>query len=315
MTQVEQQLILTEMRWEAENIVSLALRHPEGADLPDWEPGAHIEVTLPSGKIRQYSLCGDPSDKKVYRVAVLRVTDGRGGSNEIHSSLRVGGRYFIRGPRNNFKLEPASSYLFLAGGIGITPLLPMMNAMTTSLNWRAIYCGRSRASMAFVDDLEAQCSTCVLTDNRDGRPDFEAEIDACEPGTRIYCCGPAGMIDAVSAAAARRSDVTLCTERFEAVAPPKISSGSANRTELVLARSGLTLSIEPHESVLDAVLRVKPEMPRSCEAGFCGTCEVAIIKGEVEHLDQLHSEAEREENRTMMICVSRPLSSPLVLDL
>lgn len=314
MTSDQQKLLLTEIRLEAEEIVSLAFRHPESANLPEWQPGAHLEIALPSGKLRQYSLCGDPTDRQIYRVAVLREPNGRGGSVEVHDSLRVGRSYALRGPRNHFALQPAPAHLFIAGGIGVTPILPMIAAMAPEADWRALYCGRTRAGMAFLRDLEGRSRVRIVSDDREGRPDFMTEIASCAPGTRVYCCGPPGMLDVVATAAAARSDITLCTERF-AAAPPDLSTAASYQVELHLARSDITLTMEPGESVLQAVRRVKPDVPWSCESGFCGTCETAIIEGDVEHLDQLHSEAERKANRTMMICVSRPRSSRLVLDL
>lgn len=311
----QRDMVLIEIRLEAEGVVSLALEDPERRDLTEWAPGAHIEITLPSGRIRQYSLCGDPDDRKTYRVAVLRVSDGRGGSAEVHDTLRVGVRYSIRGPRNHFPLQPATTYFFIAGGIGVTPILPMIGYMQDGHNWRALYCGRSRERMAFVNALEGQGRVRIVSDDRDGRPDLAAEIADCAPGTHIYCCGPSGLIDAVTHATAGRNDIALFTERFGPVAPVASPEKCGQAVELRLVRSKLTVRMEPGESVLQAVLRVKPDMPYSCQSGFCGTCETAIVEGDVEHHDQIYSEAERDASRTMMICVSRPTSSRLILDL
>lgn len=314
MTSNQMDLLLTEIRWEAAEVISLAFRHPEGTPLPAWQPGAHLEIALPSGKLRHYSLCGDPSDRQAYRVAVLRVEGGRGGSAEVHDGLRVGRRYTLRGPRNHFALTDAPAYLFIAGGIGVTPILPMIASMTGMQTWRALYCGKSRSGMAFLNDLDGRDNVRILSDDREGRPDFLAEITAAAPGTTVYCCGPEGMLNAIADACATRTDITLCTERFSASAPV-VSGGAGQDVEVHLARSGLTLTVSADESVLQAIRRVKPDVAWSCEAGFCGTCETVIIEGDVEHLDQLHTEAERVANKTMMICVSRPRSSRLVLDL
>lgn len=316
MLSTQQELVLTEIRLEAEGIISLVFRHPKGAGLPKWQPGAHLEIALPSGKLRQYSLCSDPKDPKTYRVAVLRVEGGRGGSAEIHDSMRVGQIYTLRGPRNHFALTHADSYLFIAGGIGITPILPMIKTLKKNVDWRAIYCGRSQSSMAFLPSLVPENRVRILSDDCDGRPDFLSEISACAPSTRVYCCGPNGMLDAVVAACATRPDITLCTERFAAGAiPPILSAVKGHSTEVHLAQSGITVTVGPNETILQAVLRVKPDTPWSCQSGFCGTCETSIIEGEVDHLDQLHSDAERQANKTMMICVSRARSPRLVLDL
>lgn len=314
MTLQRQQLVLTEIKLEAEGVVSLTFHHPDGALLPKWQPGAHLEIALPSGKLRQYSLCGNPANRRAYKVAVLRVLDGNGGSSEVHNNLRVGRSYAISGPRNHFELLPAGSYLFIAGGIGVTPIMPMVNTMGESDDWRALYCGKTRSGMAFLRDIESREQVRVFSDDQEGRPDFAAEIASCSPGTRVYCCGPSGMLDAVSKACSRRDDITLCIERF-AAASPDLTLENGQDVELHLARSGVTLTVAPDETVLQAVQRVKPEIPWSCGAGFCGTCETAIIEGDVEHLDQLHSAEERKANRTMMICVSRPRSARLILDL
>lgn len=197
----------------------------------------------------------------------------------------------------------------------MTPILPMIGYMQDGHDWRALYCGRTREGMAFVDAMEGQGRVRIVSDDRDGRLDLAAEIADCAPGTHIYCCGPSGLIDAVTHATAGRNDIALFTERFGPVAPVASPEKCGQAVELRLARSQLTVIMEPGESVLQAVLRVKPDMPYSCESGFCGTCETAIVEGAVEHRDQLHSVAERDANLTMMICVSRPTSSRLVLDL
>lgn len=306
-------LLLCEMRLEADNVLSLLFRHPDGIELAQWAPGAHIEIALPSGKLRQYSLCGDPGDRLSYRVAVLRQATGRGGSVEVCDKLRVGERYNIRGPRNHFEFQEAGSYLFIAGGIGITPILPMIEAVGDRANWRALYCGRERRSMAFVDRFHGRDKVSVWCDNEKGQPDLVGLIAGCEPGTHIYCCGPESLLKGVTEACKDRGDITLRFERF-AAAPVTAATHSAG-FEVVLAKTGCTLTVPADQSVLQVVREVIPTIPYSCENGFCGSCETRVLEGEVDHRDQLLTESERKANKAMMICVSRACSSRLVLDL
>ncbi|MFE3224855.1 PDR/VanB family oxidoreductase [Nocardia sp. NPDC059228] len=288
----------------APDVLAVALRAPDGRDLPSWRPGAHVDVFLPSGRQRQYSLCGDPRDRTRYRIAVRLIPDGEGGSRELHESLRVGDRMRIRGPRNAFTLVDAPSYLFLAGGIGITPILPMVRAAGS--RGRLVYAGRSRATMPFLDELpDAE----IRPDDELGPPDVAAIIASAAPGAAVYVCGPPAML-----AAAQRCRFTLDptgslhTERFSA---PPVVDGRA--FDLTLARSGRTVRVGAEETALTAVRRVLPDVNYSCRQGFCGTCKVGVRAGDVDHRDRLLTAAERE-NR-MLLCVSRACGDALVLDL
>ena len=282
----------------ADGVVQLRL---EGRDLPGWEPGAHIDLVLPSGLVRQYSLCGDPADSSSYTVATRLVGDGRGGSREVHEQVRVGTELEVRGPRNRFPLVEAPGYVFVAGGIGITPVLPMLRALPDGADWRLLYAGRTRESMPFlaeIEELGADRVTVVA-----GLPDLDGELADVPEGAVVYCCGPEGLMAAV---AERFPDVRL--ERF---APRASAKGEA--FELELRRSGRTLSVPADSTVLAAVRAELPNTLYSCEQGFCGTCQQRVLEGEVEHRDELLTDAERADS--MLICVSRARSVRLVLDL
>ena len=304
----------------AEDVVLFELVDPTGAGLAPWEPGAHLELVLPSGLVRQYSLCGLPSDRSRYVVAVLRVPDGRGGSVELHDGDLVGRELEVRGPRNNFPLVDAASYLLLAGGIGVTPLLAMARQLAeTGRPWSMVYGGRSLDRMAFVDELVGFGSDHVRIVPQDeaGIPDFASLLQAVPEGTAVYCCGPEGMIAAVeSCHREQRRPTTLHIERFSA--PTNVgeqAAAPARPFQVELRRSGLVLDVPTDRSLLEAVRAVLPGVGFSCSEGVCGSCETAVLEGEVDHRDCLLSDDERAENATMMICVSRARGDRLVLDL
>ncbi|MFE3069834.1 PDR/VanB family oxidoreductase [Streptomyces sp. NPDC059247] len=293
----------------AEGVVELRL---EGTGLPAWRPGAHIDLVLPSGLVRPYSLCGDPADTAAYTVATRLIEEergGRGGSREVHERLHEGVEIEIRGPRNRFPLTGAPAYVFVAGGIGITPVLPMVRAAEAAgADWRLVYCGRDRASMPYLAELAklggAERST-VVAEDESGRPDlgFLAEVPA---GTLVYCCGPEGLMDAVTAALPEGRAPRL--ERFSAAAP----AGGAP-FEVELRRSGRVLEVAADQSLLSAVHAELPGLMYSCRQGFCGTCRQRVLEGEIDHRDDLLTDAERADQ--MLICVSRCAGRRLVLDL
>lgn len=287
-------LLVASREEAADGVVQLRL---EGRDLPRWEPGAHLDLVLPSGLVRQYSLCGDPADTSSYTVATRLVADGRGGSREVHEQVAEGMELEVRGPRNRFPLVEAPSYVFVAGGIGITPILPMLRALPDGVEWRLLYCGRSRESMPFVAELEGLDQVTVAV----GTPELGA-LDVPE-GAAVYCCGPEGLMAAVEE---RFPQVRL--ERFT---PRATAPGAAFEVEL--RRSGRTLTVPADSSVLAAVRRELPNTLYSCEQGFCGTCQQRVLEGEVDHRDELLTDAERGDS--MLICVSRARSERLVLDL
>ncbi|MFJ5305795.1 PDR/VanB family oxidoreductase [Streptomyces sp. NPDC088350] len=283
----------------ADGVVQLRL---EGRDLPRWEPGAHVDLVLPSGLVRQYSLCGDPADTSSYTVATRLVEGGRGGSREVHEQVGVGAELEVRGPRNRFPLVEAPAYVFVAGGIGITPVLPMLRALPEGADWRLLYAGRTRESMPFLAEVEELGDGGLVTVVA-GLPDLDGELADVPEGAVVYCCGPEGLMAAV---AERFPEVRL--ERFA----PRASSGG-EAFEVELRRSGRTLTVPAGSTVLAAVRAELPNTLYSCEQGFCGTCQQRVLEGEVEHRDELLTDAERADS--MLICVSRARSERLVLDL
>ncbi|MGY1814061.1 PDR/VanB family oxidoreductase [Blastococcus sp. SYSU D00820] len=299
----------------AEDVLTLELASPSGGRLRDWAPGAHVDLALPNGLTRQYSLCGDRFDPTVYRVGVLREAAGRGGSAYVHDELQVGDLVGVGGPRNNFPLVPSDSYLFVAGGIGITPLLPMLRqADLLGADWRLLYGGQRRASMAFLDELAGHGDRVqVVPQDEQGLLDLPAFLGPPREGVRIYSCGPAPLLAAMEAACAGWPPYTLRTERFVAG-----ELGAPARTtpfEVELARSGRTVTVPPERTVLEALGAAGVEVLSSCRQGTCGTCETTVLAGEPDHRDALLDDAGRAADDCMYVCVSRARSDRLVLDL
>ncbi|WP_179023099.1 PDR/VanB family oxidoreductase [Streptomyces sp. IMTB 2501] len=318
MTELE--LVVKAREFVAEGVLALTLGDPLGRALPAWEPGAHVDLLLGPDLERQYSLCGDPADRSAWRIAVLREPAGRRGSPRpragegsayVHEQLGEGGKVRVRGPRNHFRLEPAPRYRFLAGGIGITPILPMLAAAERSgAEWTLLYGGRTRSSMAFTAELACYGDRVTLAPQDEaGLLDLAPVLDGLPAGTLVYCCGPGPLLDAVEE---RCPAGALRIERFR----PKEQRASMDREfEVVLARSGRTVPVPPDMSVLDAVRAAGVEVLYSCTEGTCGTCETDVLEGAPEHRDSVLTEEERAAGDTMMICVSRCRGARIVLDL
>ncbi|MFD8516934.1 PDR/VanB family oxidoreductase [Streptomyces antimycoticus] len=315
----EDTLLVTRREEAASDVVALTLRHPAGRELPAWAPGAHLDLVLDPGPTRQYSLCGDPADRASWRIAVLRAPAGRGGSARVHDTLTEGSAVRVRGPRNHFALRPADRYLFIAGGIGITPLLPMTAAAEAAgADWRLLYGGRTRASMAFADQLAARYGDKVrlVPQDEEGLLDLAPYLGTpADPGTLVYCCGPEPLLQAAEEACRDWPEGSLHTERFQPRADDAGAGSGGRAFELVLTRSGLTLTVEPERSVLRTVEEAGVPVLYSCEEGTCGTCETDVVEGEVNHHDSVLTDEERASGETMMICVSRCRGPRLVLDL
>ena len=300
----------------AEGVVVLDLGDPAGADLPAWAPGAHVDLRLPDGLTRQYSLCGDPADRSRWRIAVLREPESRGGSAHVHDALVEGVVVEVRGPRNHFPLVPAPRYVFVAGGIGITPILPMIDAADTAgAEWELHYGGRSRRSMAFLQSLEEATGQRVTLHPQDevGLIDLESLLGTPRPGTLVYCCGPEPLLVAVEQRCAGWPEGSLHVERFapKDVGEPVLTGAF----EVELALSGLSLTVPPEKSVLQVVEEAGIDVLSSCTEGTCGTCETTVLSGEVDHRDSLLTPAEQAVNDTMFVCVSRAACPRLVLEL
>jgi ferredoxin-NADP reductase len=311
----------------AADVVTLTLRHPAGRELPGWEPGAHVDLVLGDGLIRQYSLCGDPADRTAWRIAVLRAPGGRGGSARVHDTLAEGAPVRVRGPRNHFALRPAARYLFIAGGIGITPILPMTAAAEAAgADWTLLYGGRTRASMAFAAQLTDRYGAKVRLVPQDeaGLLDLAPYLADPGPGALVYCCGPEPLLRVAEERCRAWPSGALRTERFRPRPADESGENSANGGaehvdsggfEVILDRSGRSLTVKPGQSVLRTIEEAGVPVLYSCEEGTCGTCETDVIEGEVEHRDSVLTDEERASGESMMICVSRCRGPKLVLDL
>jgi ferredoxin-NADP reductase len=306
-------LAVTALRPVSATVLAVTLADPAGGPLPAWDPGAHIDVVLPNGLVRQYSLCGDPTDGTSYQVAVLRDPHSRGASAYVHSELSPGDRIEVRGPRNHFALVDAPHYAFVAGGIGITPIVPMITTLEArGAHWSLLYIGRARSSMAFLDDLERYGPrVTVLETGGCGRPELGKLLDARQPGAAVYACGPESLLAAVEHEAADWPPSTLHVERF--VLRPDPLPAPAGAFEVHLTETGLTLTVPAEKSILDVVEEAGIQHPYSCREGTCGTCEVSIVSGEAEHRDSVLTPEEQQENTHMMICVSRARSGRIEL--
>jgi ferredoxin-NADP reductase len=322
----------------ARDVVGLTLAGADEGALPGWTPGAHIDVHLPGGLIRQFSLCGDPADRGAWRVAVLREPGGRGGSAWVHDKLARGDELQVSAPRNHFPLVEADEYVFIAGGIGITPILPMLAAVRAP--WRLTYGGRTRASMAFLGELSRYGDqVTVRPQDKYGLLDLDALLDtgtvgpstvgpstvgpstvgpstvgpsAVTPGRAVYCCGPEPLLRAVEQ---RCPPGALHVERFQLAATAQ-SAGSDTPFQVELASSGHVIDVPAGTSILAAVRAAGLEVLSSCEEGTCGTCETGVLGGIPDHHDSILTPAEQATTTDfMMICVSRAKTPRLVLDL
>jgi ferredoxin-NADP reductase len=317
----EQALVLsvTDVRAEARDVMMLELRAPNGGPLPRFEPGAHLEIALPNGLVRHYSLVNDWRETDRYVVAVGRAPDSRGGASCVHQLVRCGAQLRVSPPRNNFALDPtASSFLFIAGGIGITPIMAMIRwCEKNERPWRLIYAARSRQRAAFYEDLCAYGGERVrfhFDDERGQLLDAEAAIAGLAPGEKIYCCGPGPLMTAVSEATRHLPPGSVRFEWFTAAADP-ISNDADDAFRVRLARTGIELPIPAGKSILEVLEENGISHPFSCREGLCGTCQTAVCEGEPDHRDYVLSDEERLANGSMMICVSRSRSPLLVLDL
>jgi cytochrome P450/ferredoxin-NADP reductase len=310
-------VIVERVSLAADGIAHLRLVAPEGTTLPRWAPGAHIDVECgDTGLSRQYSLCGNPADTQAFEVAVLRETQSRGGSAWIHEAVREGMRLKIRGPRNHFRLdEEGRRAIFVAGGIGITPVSAMARrAREIGMDYELHYSGRSRVAMAFLDELtQLHGDRLRLHVSEEGtRHDFSAlEVDA---DTRVYACGPARMLDALQAASEAWPEDALRIEHFAASAG-KLDPVNEHAFEVELKDSGLVLSVAADQTVLDALRRANIDVQSDCEEGLCGSCEVRVLAGEVDHRDVVLTRTERDTHARMMTCCSRAKGQRLVFEL
>ncbi|MFE1595653.1 PDR/VanB family oxidoreductase [Nocardia sp. NPDC058705] len=288
----------------ATGVVRVELKAPDGTPLPEWAPGAHIAVEL-DGRSRQYSLCGSRRDRDRWSIAVLREPESRGGSAYIHERLTLGELITYKGPENRFEFTAAAHTVFIAGGIGITPLVPMMEqAGELGLSWILYYGGRTFESMAFISELTNRYPERVITRPQDteGLLDIDAIVGGLDSSAQIYCCGPTGLIDAVEQSGAAHG-IAVRTERFHAVLTDDAADNDSYLVEL--AESGREITVAENTSLLDALREHGIDISSSCEEGTCGTCEVVVLAGAITHRDCVLSDEERQSGETMMACVSR----------
>lgn len=311
-------LRVQQKRWEADGVVSITFVDPHGSALPQWLPGAHLSLHLPNGLTREYSLCSDPNDTSAWTVAVLRTADSRGGSRLIHDELPVGTLLKVEGPRNNFALEHAGRYALVAGGIGITPIISMVRRLEAAgADWSLLYTGRSRSTMAFLPEISGlpahRISIHAMDEAGGAYADLAGAVGGLPPEAQVYACGPESLMQAVAGAMADESQLRI--ERFKA---PEVVPGpetEATGFDVICQRSSQRVAVGPDISVLDALNDAGINVPSSCAEGICGTCETGVIAGDVDHRDFLLSPAEKAENKTMFVCVSRCRSRELILDL
>ncbi|MFJ6698259.1 PDR/VanB family oxidoreductase [Streptomyces sp. NPDC091272] len=306
--------MVCQVRWEAAGVVSVELSSPDGRPLPPWRPGAHVELALPTGIVRQYSLCGSPQDRSSYRIGVLRERASRGGSEYVHAFLRPGQPVQLRGPLDNFGFRREKSYLFIAGGIGITPVLAMARqAAAWGLPWQLLYGGRSGDSMAFRDELRAHGDNVRLyPKDRTGRMPLRTLLERPRPGTAVYACGPEALLAEVEERAAHWAPGSVRLERFRPRARPAALPDAD--VEVVCARSNRTVTVPAGTSILGALEDEGLPVTGSCREGVCGTCETRVIDGEPDHRDDILTAEERASGDRMYLCVSRARGERLVLD-
>jgi ferredoxin-NADP reductase len=304
----------------AQDILSVELR-PEGVNsFPGFEPGAHIDLQLPNGMVRSYSLCNDSRETHRYVLGILKDRNSRGGSRCVHEQLRVGMRLMIGAPRNNFPLHAEARHsVLLAGGIGITPILCMARALQVQgQSVEVIYCARNRQSMAYADELISLgiAVTWHLDDEVGGPPDLKTLL-AAHPGqdeTHYYACGPAVMLNAFEKTCAELGYDHAHIERFTAI-EVKAAADALKSFTVELRRSGKTFEVTPDTDLHKMLLACKADVPFSCEEGICGSCETRVLEGKPDHRDSVLTAAEQATNRVMMVCVSGCKSERLVLDL
>jgi tetrachlorobenzoquinone reductase len=309
-------LRLTAISFAADSIHLFELRAPDGACLPPFTAGAHIDIHLPNGTMRQYSLCNSQSERYRYVIGVKRDPASRGGSQFMHEALRVGTILRVSAPRNNFRLtEDAAHSVFVAGGIGVTPIRCMIDRLRQlGRSWELHYGVRRRAEAVFLDEFQADGTRLHLhvdEENPGVFLDIAAVVAAAPGNAQLYCCGPAPMLTAFEAAAAARPEAYVHVEYFSSGTPVAAEGGFSVR----MAKSGRMVTVPPGQTILDALQAAGVDAPFSCAQGVCGACETRVLEGVPDHRDMILSPQEKAANRTMMICCSGSRTPMLVLDI
>jgi vanillate O-demethylase ferredoxin subunit len=315
------QLQVSGIRLQAEGIHAFDLVHPEGDELPQVQAGAHVDVHLPGGLVRSYSLAGDPGDRSRWTLGVLRESKGRGGSRAMHERVRVGEVITVGAPRNAFALDDGAQHsILLAGGIGITPIKAMAHSLASEgRSFELHYCARSSRHAAFATELREFIPEERLHFHFDGGDparglDIGALLAAPADGNHVYFCGPGGFMKACAAAAEHWPKGTVHSEHFKAPELPKPNEASSSGSfEVKLARAGISFTVQPDQSIVRAIELAGHRVPTSCLSGLCGACKVDYLEGEVDHRDFILSD--EEKSRSLTVCCSRAKSACLVLDL
>jgi vanillate O-demethylase ferredoxin subunit len=311
-------LQVRQIRFEGVGINSYELVDPVGRDLPAFEAGAHIDVHLAPGIIRQYSLCNDPAERHRYVIGVLRDEKGRGGSKALHERLQVQQLVKVSAPRNNFPLAPSKKAILIAGGIGVTPIKSMAHALERSgTEYELHYCARDWAHAAFREELAGLRANRVQFHFDNGNPadglDIANLLRVAEDDVHVYYCGPAGFMKACATASAHWQTGTVHSEHFKAPEPTVVATAddSAGSFTIKMRSSDETVTVRPDQSIVDALAGVGVTIETSCQSGLCGTCKVGYVSGDVDHRDCILGADEQSEFLTA--CVSRGRGC-LVLD-
>lgn len=306
---------IRQIRQEADGINSYRLDPADGGLMPPFAPGAHVDVQLKAGLARSYSLVNDPAIRGYYEIAVHLAPESRGGSRHIHEEWRVGQMIEISEPRNNFPMvEGASHTVLVAGGIGVTPMLPMIARLERlGYSWELHYVAASPDRAAYLERLENFEQALILFDGVPGgqRLDLAAICAAAPADAHLYCCGPAGMLDAFVAINRDRPEGHAHIEYFSAETELATEGGYM----LELTRSGKTIAVQEGETMLDALLAAGVDVGFACSEGICGTCEVKVLSGIPDHRDHFLTDADKAANKSIMVCCSGSKSASLVLDI
>jgi phthalate 4,5-dioxygenase reductase subunit len=300
----------------ASGIHLLEFRDPAGKLLPEFSAGAHIAVRVPNGLLRKYSLCNDPAERDRYQIAVKRESNGRGGSCSLIDDVKAGDEITVTAPVNDFGLPPrAQDFLFIAGGIGVTPMMAMIRrVMTEGKRFRLFYCSRSPETTAFRDELSApefKDKVVIHYDGGDASRSLDLRPILAERKNRehLYCCGPRPLMEAVRAMTDHWSPTAV---HFEAFSEAETHKADDKPFKVRLARSGAVIEVPTNKTILEALREHGLDVPSSCETGTCGTCRTKMLAGEADHRDLVLAEHERKD--TIMICVSRARSTEITID-
>jgi ferredoxin-NADP reductase len=316
---ISRTVVVDEVRQVATDILHLRLKSPDGSAMPRWTPGSHIDVECGTPDLsRQYSLCGDPSDSSVLEIAVLKDPDSRGGSRWLHENLQRGDKLKIRGPRNHFRFdESTKKAIFIAGGIGITPVATMARrAKELGIDYELHYSGRSRATMALLDELSQLhgARLQVYAKDEGQRNDFGRLLGQPQPGTQIYACGPVRMLESLESCCEKWPEDALRVEHFQSTRST-LDPEKEHAFEVELKDSGLLVKVPANQTLLTALRSANIDIQSDCGEGLCGSCEVKVLSGQVDHRDVVLTRSEREANNKMMACCSRAAGMKLILEL